>query len=212
LSDRLGKIKEDLSAIFAAPVSLESQDVLHRMRIGSTLLSFQRMVRSSTFYAAPEEHERGGIPDARADIYSTGGVLYWLMVGFDPFELALRERNRSLYERLRAARDQKILHMDERLRRKLFGELAEIEGKMRDESLAIKRLGPVEVHYDELAISGVDQRCFDTLRMILEKCTHPDPARRYSNIGEVGWDLERACRRQPVGDAGPDHHEAASSP
>jgi hypothetical protein len=112
------------------------------------------------------------------------------MVGFAPFELALRERNRSLYERHKAASDRKVVLLDDERRRKLFGELAELDRKMRGESLALKTTVSLDLHYEELAVRVVDRQCFERIRQILSKSICSDPARRYSTIREMLDDIQ----------------------
>jgi serine/threonine protein kinase len=192
LSDRIGRVKDELSAMFATAQVAYSQDLLHGIVAGSTLQSYQRLLRSSTSYAAPEEHDGIGSPDHRADIYAAGGVLYWLLVGFDPFELLLRERNRSLYERYKAATDRKVLHLDRERCKKIFGEFADLNSQMRIESLSLKKTGLLELHYDELAVPGLDQRSFTALQRVVSRSIHPDPGSRYSSIREMADDLQGA--------------------
>lgn len=145
----------------------------------------RNLVRASTFFAAPEEHFGFGRPDSRSDIYSIGGILYWLLTGFDPFELLLRESNRDLYDRFKMAMDQDFLHVDFRRRKELFGDLQSLDSDLRKANLMIKQGYEMEIGYEEIICSGLNQRSFMALREFFKRTIHPNPEKRYSSVLEM---------------------------
>lgn len=158
------------------------------------LQSIQRNIRSTTFYASPEEHAGNKELNPMSDIYSVGGILYWLLVGFDPFELLLQEQYRELYERYKLGVDRKILHLDIQRSKALFGDLVELQMRMREANLKLKESQQLSVEFDEINVLKVSKSAFPRVQELISKSLHPEPDSRFRNATEMKAaveDLER---------------------
>lgn len=177
--------EEQLKIALSDGSNVIDTDSLSEEKTIGTLQSFQKIVCASTFYSAPEEHSGHGKLDARSDIYSLGGILYWLLVGFDPFELQLREYDRELYDRYALARDERILHLDLSSKRKLFGDLVLLNAQMREANLAIKANTAMELDYEEIECPDLERHSFEMFEVFLQKTLDPDPNLRYQSAAEA---------------------------
>jgi serine/threonine protein kinase len=183
---KLDLIRKELTNIFSANANnrslIQSPNDFIERRTASTMLSFQKVIGSTTFYSAPEEHAGTSAIDARADIFSLGGILYWLLMGFDPFELLLHEHYRELYQRYKIASDNKLVHLDRKRKEMLFGDLMKLDIELRRASLDLKQKYPIAIDNRYIKI---DESLFTLLSRFVDKTLNPDMEKRYQTIDAV---------------------------
>lgn len=178
-------ITEQLTTILGKKGSFSFVDEFDDRRTVSTLQSLQKIISSSTFYASPEEHEGLGNLDERSDLYSLGGIFYWLLVGFDPFEIELREFDLNLYERYRMAIDCKVINLDSKRREELFGELVDLRENLRNVNLRMKKKIKMNASYELIEYSDISESSFKIINDFLSKTLHPNPNQRFNTTSEV---------------------------
>ena len=127
-------------------------------------------------YMSPEQLETGGEDvDTRADIYALGVVLYELVTGVLPFE-------------------------NTGARVDLAARLRELE-TLGKPSLRVSRLGQKATplaHLRQLQVAGLLRRLRGELDWITMKALEGDRSRRYASVSDLGADIRRYLRHEPV--------------
>ena len=135
-------------------------------------------------YMSPEQAEIGGLDvDTRTDVYSLGVLLYELLVGALPFD-ARRFREASLDEIRRTIREEEPSKPSARLSTLDGDTSSEVASRRRTDPPALRR-----------QLSG-------DLDWITIKALEKDRTRRYGSVFELGADIARHLRHEPVS-AGP---------
>ncbi len=158
----------------------------------TSLETYRTLMNASTFYASPEEHTLNfGLIDEQSDIYYIGGIFYWLLIGFDPYELAIRIKYPKLYDNYLSANDNNILHLDWQRRVEFFGKLRYLRRELLEASLELKTTSKMEISKEEIGIKDFDEEDIDLVREIVCNTLNPDKQERYSSVSE----LHRAIRQ-----------------
>lgn len=146
--------------------------------------SAQELLSGTPLYVAPEQTRSGPQEgDARADVYALGVLLHELLAGEPPFE-ARRLRQAGWAERVRIIRDEEPPPPSARVATLDATAAAEVAVRRRTEPRRLVK----ELKGD---LDWVTMRA-------LEKA----PSRRYPSAYELGLDVRRYLRREPV-TAGP---------
>jgi len=144
----------------------------------ATLYTSTGQVIGTPAYMSPEQASGDADIDTRTDIYSLGVLLYELLVGVRPFEL-YRATPAAFRELERTIREDEPPRPSSRIR--TLGDLSRDVARYRRSS--IPRLGR-ELKGD--------------LDWITSKALAKEPARRYASAAELGADIERHLRNEPV--------------
>ncbi|QDU83151.1 Serine/threonine-protein kinase PknB [Planctomycetes bacterium Pla163] len=148
-----------------------------------TLLTQVGQVIGTPAYMAPEQAERGGLDiDTRADIYSLGVLLYELLTGTTPFDIATLVQS-GYDEMMRAIREVEPPKPSTRL---------SSLGETGTRTAQLRRVGLKELRSQ---LSG-------DLDWIVMRCLEKDRERRYESATALAEDVRRHLADEPV-TAGP---------
>jgi len=147
--------------------------------VESTLLTqFGQMVGTPE-YASPEQAEvMTGAVDATSDVYSLGVLMYELLIGTVPFDLA-KMRNAGLAEMLRIVRDDEAPSLPRKLT-SMGAAATGIAARRQTDPLSLRRLVDGDLNWITLKA--------------LEKVRE----RRYSSVAELAADIQRYIEHRPV--------------
>jgi len=145
----------------------------------ATLLTQVGQVIGTPAYMAPEQAERGGLDiDTRADIYSLGVLLYELLTGSTPFDIATLLQE-GYAEMMRAIREVDPPRPSTRL--SSLGDTATRTAQLRrTDAKALRTL-----------LSG-------DLDWIVMRCLEKDRERRYESANALADDVRRHLADEPV--------------
>jgi eukaryotic-like serine/threonine-protein kinase len=147
---------------------------------GRTLATEVGVLVGTPEYMSPEQADlTDGVVDTRTDIYSLGLVLYELLVGAPPFD-AHELRERGVLEILRVIREEEPKRLTAKLTTRDAVEAAEIARTRHTE------------------LRTLLQQLRGDLEWIAAHALEKDPARRYASCSELGADIERHLKGEPV--------------
>jgi serine/threonine protein kinase/tetratricopeptide (TPR) repeat protein len=130
-------------------------------------------------YASPEQAEvMTGDVNERSDVYSLGVLLYELLIGTAPFDVA-RMRQAGLSEMLRIIREEEAPALSRKLSA-MGAAAAEIAAHRQTDPASLRRL-----------VDG-------DLNWITMKALEKAPARRYAAVAELAADIQRHIEDRPV--------------
>jgi eukaryotic-like serine/threonine-protein kinase len=147
---------------------------------GETLNTEFGVLLGTPEYMSPEQ---AGLLDAavdtRTDIYSLGLVLYELLVGIPAFD-ARELRRKTMLEALRIIREDEPARLSARLRGRVASATIDIARARQSEPRSLLR----QLRGD--------------LEWITARAINKDPSLRYPSVSELGADVSRHLRSEPV--------------
>src|SRR5450432_2530022 len=144
----------------------------------SVLTQFGQMVGTPE-YASPEQAEvMTGDVNERSDVYALGVLLYELLIGTVPFDVA-RMRQAGLSEMLRIIRDEEAPALSRKLSA-MGAAAADIAARRQTDPASLRRL-----------VDG-------DLNWITMKALEKVRERRYASVAELAADIERYVGHRPV--------------
>ncbi|MBV8139609.1 MAG: protein kinase, partial [Deltaproteobacteria bacterium] len=130
-------------------------------------------------YASPEQaNVTAGAVDETSDVYSLGAVLYELLIGTVPFDLATMQQT-GLAEMLRIIREEEAPPLLRKLTA-LGAATADIAARRQTDAASLRRI-----------VAG-------DLNWVVMKALEKARDRRYSSISELAGDIQRYIEHRPV--------------
>jgi serine/threonine protein kinase/tetratricopeptide (TPR) repeat protein len=154
--------------------------------VEKTLLTQFGQIVGTPEYASPEQADTmTGEIDESSDVYSLGVLLYELLIGAVPFDMATL-RNAGLAEMLRIIREDEAPSLPRKLT-SLGAEASDIAARRRTDPVSLRRL-----------VDG-------DLNWITMKALEKPRERRYASVAALAADVQRHLEHRPVLASPPSH-------
>ena len=147
--------------------------------VEKTLLTEFGQIVGTPEYASPEQADTiTGDVDESSDVYSLGVLLYELLIGAVPFDMATL-RNAGLAEMLRIIREEEAPSLSRRLT-SMGAAATDIAARRRTDPVSLRRL-----------VNG-------DLNSITMKALEKSRERRYASVSDLAADIQRLVENRPV--------------